>query len=95
MESAFAAARAEGYAEGRADMLRPDTTIAAVTRAQGYAEAVADVIAHVHVSHPSWKKLDDSANGPRVNFVLGLLVADLESGAHIGAAKKGGSDGSW
>lgn len=60
----------------------------ATARAEGYAEAVSDVITHVHASHPSWKKLDDSASGPRVNFVLGLLVADLESGAHVGASKE-------
>lgn len=115
---ALTAARAEGYAEGRAaeraDMLafveeacrlgtQGDALLralmakgkhdgaAAIWHSKGYAEAVADVVAHVNASHPSWKRLDDSASGPRVNFVLGLLVADLNAGAHVGAAKKGGA----
>jgi hypothetical protein len=61
----------------------------AAGHAAGYAESVEDVVAHVHASHAGWKALDAAAKGPRVHFVLGLLVWDLKERAHVGAAKKG------
>lgn len=63
----------------------------AAGHAAGYAESVEDVVAHVHASHAGWKALDAAAKGPRVHFVLSLLVYDLKEKAHVGAAKKGGS----
>lgn len=87
--ASITAARAEGYAEGRADMLRPDTTIAAVTRAKGYAEAVADVVAWLRARADGLRSHTYDQDDERT--VLERVVDGIEDGAHVGAAKKGGS----
>lgn len=53
-----------------------------------YQRAIQDVIAHIQVSHPGWKAMERDCKGPRVTFILGLLVSDLEEGAQVGAADK-------
>lgn len=75
--------------EASGQSLNADHAALMAAHAAGYAAAVADVVAFVRVAYPGYAQVSAKALWPRSGFIIGLLLSDLEGGAHVGAAKKG------